>query len=136
MIDIPGTKVQYNTRHLMISAFLTLTKGQGSTTRSKVTDVEMSAFSECFLLIYLLIFEALKLNSMYNYVILSEWFSDLKINCVDLLSKDFVDKYVWWWPTFNGSYKLLHAGFPGLEWVFLLSDVGRHDFVWPPVRKR
>ena len=34
----------------MTSAFLTLTKGQGHTTRSKVTDVEVSAFSECFLL--------------------------------------------------------------------------------------
>ena len=34
----------------MTSAFLTLTKGQGHTTTSKVTDVEVSAFSECFLL--------------------------------------------------------------------------------------
>ena len=34
----------------MTSAFLTLIKGQGHTTRSKVTDVEVSAFSECFLL--------------------------------------------------------------------------------------
>ena len=33
----------------MTSAFLTFTKGQGHTTRSKVTDVEVSAFSECFL---------------------------------------------------------------------------------------
>ena len=34
----------------MTPAFLTLTKGQGHTTRSKITDVEVSAFSECFLL--------------------------------------------------------------------------------------
>ena len=48
LIDIiPGTKVHYNMGHLMTSAFLTLTKGQGHT-RSKVTDVELSAFSECF----------------------------------------------------------------------------------------
>ena len=33
----------------MTSAFLTLMKGQGHTTRSKVTVVEVSAFSECFL---------------------------------------------------------------------------------------
>ena len=33
----------------MSSAFLTLTKGQGHTTRSKVTEYEVSAFSECFL---------------------------------------------------------------------------------------
>ena len=43
----PLTKVQYNRRHLMTLAFLTLAKGQGHTTRSKVTDVEASAFSEC-----------------------------------------------------------------------------------------
>ena len=48
---IPGTKVQYKKRHLMTSAFLTLMKGQGHTTRSNVTDVEVSAFSECFLFI-------------------------------------------------------------------------------------
>ena len=36
----------------MTSAFLTLTKGQGHTTRSKVTDVEVSAFSECFLFFF------------------------------------------------------------------------------------
>ena len=35
----------------MTSAFLTLTKGEGHTTRSKVTYVEVSAFSECFLFI-------------------------------------------------------------------------------------
>ena len=45
-----GTKVQYNKRHLMTLAFLTLTKGQDHTTRSKVTDMEVFAFSECFLL--------------------------------------------------------------------------------------
>ena len=33
----------------MTSAFLTLTKGQGHTIRLKVTDMEVSAFSECFL---------------------------------------------------------------------------------------
>ena len=33
----------------MTSAFLTLTICQGHTIRSKVTDVEVSAFSECFL---------------------------------------------------------------------------------------
>ena len=33
----------------MTSAFLTLANGQGHTIRSKVTDVEVSAFSECFL---------------------------------------------------------------------------------------
>ena len=43
------TKVQYKKRHLMTSAFLTLTTGQGHTTRSNFTDVEVSAFSECFL---------------------------------------------------------------------------------------
>ena len=47
---IPGTKVQYNKQHLMTSGFLTLTKGQSHTTRSKITDVDVSAFSECFLL--------------------------------------------------------------------------------------
>ena len=36
----------------MTSAFLTLRKGQDHTTRSNVTDVEVSAFSECFLLNY------------------------------------------------------------------------------------
>ena len=36
----------------MTSAFLTLTKGQGHTTRSTVTDVEVSAFSECFLFFF------------------------------------------------------------------------------------
>ena len=36
----------------MTSAFLTLTKGQGHNSRSKVTDVEVSAFSECFLFLY------------------------------------------------------------------------------------
>ena len=50
---IPGTKVQYNKRHLMTSAFLTLTKGLGYTTRSKITDVEVSAFYECFNSIFL-----------------------------------------------------------------------------------
>ena len=44
----PGTKEQYNKRHLMTSAFLTLRKGIGLITRSMVTDVEVSAFSECF----------------------------------------------------------------------------------------
>ena len=34
---------------LYVSAFLTLTKGQGHNSRSKVIDVEVSAFSECFL---------------------------------------------------------------------------------------
>ena len=29
---IPGTKVQYNNRHFLSSAILTLTKGQGHTT--------------------------------------------------------------------------------------------------------
>ena len=33
----------------MTTAFLTLTTGQGHTTRSNVTAVEVSAFSECFL---------------------------------------------------------------------------------------
>ena len=47
---IPGTKVKYNQRHLMTSVFLTLTNGQGLTTRSKVIDVQVSAFSERFLL--------------------------------------------------------------------------------------
>ena len=37
----------------MTSAFLTLTKGQGHTTMSKVTDVEVSAFSEFFFLFFL-----------------------------------------------------------------------------------
>ena len=46
---IPGTKVQYNKQRLITLAFLTLTKGQGHTSRSKDTDVEVSAFSECFL---------------------------------------------------------------------------------------
>ena len=46
---ISGTKVQYQKRHLMTSAFFTLTIGQGHTTWLKVTDVEVSAFSECFL---------------------------------------------------------------------------------------
>ena len=56
-IDIMlGTKVQYNKRHLMTSAFLTLTKDQGHTTRSKVTDVEVSAFSKCFLFIIIILF--------------------------------------------------------------------------------
>ena len=41
----------------MTSAFLTLTKGQGHSTRSKVTDVEVSAFSECFLFVNLFIIE-------------------------------------------------------------------------------
>ena len=36
----------------MSSALLTLTKGQGHTTRSKVTDVEVSTFSECFLFLF------------------------------------------------------------------------------------
>ena len=43
---------RYNTRSdicLMTSAFLTLTKCPGHTTRSKVIDVKVSAFSECFL---------------------------------------------------------------------------------------
>ena len=35
----------------MTSAFLTLRKGHGQTTRSSVTDVEVSAFSECFLFV-------------------------------------------------------------------------------------
>ena len=35
----------------MTSDCLTLTKGQGHTTRSKVTDVEVFEFSECFLLV-------------------------------------------------------------------------------------
>ena len=47
---IPGTKVHYKKRHLMTSAFLTLMKSQGHTTRSNVIDVEVSAFSESFLL--------------------------------------------------------------------------------------
>ena len=52
---IPGTKVQYKSdRHQMTSAFLTLMKGQDHTTRSKVTDAEVSAFSECFLLLIFL----------------------------------------------------------------------------------
>ena len=46
-----GNKVQYNKQHLMTSAFWILTKGQGHTIRSKITDVEMSAFSECFLFV-------------------------------------------------------------------------------------
>ena len=33
-----------------VSLFLTLTYGQGHNSRSKVTDMEVSAFSECFLL--------------------------------------------------------------------------------------
>ena len=37
----------------MTSAVLTLTKGQGHTISSKVTDVEVSAFSECFFGFYL-----------------------------------------------------------------------------------
>ena len=53
---IPDTKVQYNKQHLMTSAFLTLTKGQGHTTRSMVTDVEVSAFCECFLLCFFFLF--------------------------------------------------------------------------------
>ena len=35
----------------MTSAFLTLTKDQGHSTSSKVTDVEISALSECFLFV-------------------------------------------------------------------------------------
>ena len=50
---IPGTKVQFNKRHLMTSAFLTLKKGQGHTTGSNVTDVEVSACSEFFLFFFL-----------------------------------------------------------------------------------
>ena len=46
---VPGTKVHYKKRHLITSAVLTLRKGQGHTTRSNVTDVEVSAFFECFL---------------------------------------------------------------------------------------
>ena len=38
----------------MTSAFKTLTIGQGHTTRSKVTDVEVSAFSEWFLFYFFL----------------------------------------------------------------------------------
>ena len=53
LIDIiPGTKVQYNKRNLMTSDFLTLKKGQGHTTSSKVTDMEVSAFSEFFLFFF------------------------------------------------------------------------------------
>ena len=36
-------------RDLMTCAFLTLTEGQGHTLRSKVTDVDVSAFNERFL---------------------------------------------------------------------------------------
>ena len=51
IVIIPGTEVQNNKRHLMTSTFLTFMKGQGQTTRSKVTDVEVFAFSECLLLL-------------------------------------------------------------------------------------
>ena len=37
----------------MTASFLTLTKGQDQTSKSKVTDVEVSAFSECFLFLIL-----------------------------------------------------------------------------------
>ena len=43
----------------MTAASLTLTKGQGHTTRSKVTDVEVSAFSKCFLFCPFFNFQAL-----------------------------------------------------------------------------
>ena len=51
-IDIlRGTKEQYkqHLNDLMPSAFLTLTKDQCVNSRSKVKDVEVSAFSESFL---------------------------------------------------------------------------------------
>ena len=64
---IPGTKVQYNKRHRMRSAFLTLTKGQGHIARSKVTDVEVSAFSECFLVIYYFVFILSRLRRIFLY---------------------------------------------------------------------
>ena len=50
---MPGTKVQYNKWHLMTSAFLSLTKGQSHTAKPKVTDMEVSALSECFLFLHL-----------------------------------------------------------------------------------
>ena len=69
---IPDTKVQYNKGHLMTSAFLTLTKGQDHTTRSKVKDVEVSAFSECFLsiLFYSILFYSILFYSILFYSIL------------------------------------------------------------------
>ena len=45
---ITGTKVQYNKQHLITLAFLILTEGRHKSW-SKVTDVELSAFFECFL---------------------------------------------------------------------------------------
>ena len=66
---IPGTKVQYKKRHLMTSAFLTLTIDQGHITRSKVTDVDVSAFSECFLLFIFLINDALSFCCLLKYIL-------------------------------------------------------------------
>ena len=56
---IPFTKVQYNKRHLMTSAFLTLTKDQGHTTRLKghrrgCTRCLRSLNYSCCVLIFLL----------------------------------------------------------------------------------
>ena len=49
----------------MTSAFLTLTKGQGHATRSKVTDVEVSAFSECFLFFFVIFISLVSVNQHF-----------------------------------------------------------------------
>ena len=73
MIDIiPGTKVHYKKRHLMTSAFFTLRKGQGHTTRSNVTDVEVSAFTECFLFFHIFFYIS-KQKRLFRLVIQFHW---------------------------------------------------------------
>ena len=69
---IPCTKAQYNKRHLIISAFLTLMKDQGHTTILNVTDEEMSAFSEYFLF-FLIYHFYLFIHSSFWPVYLFSW---------------------------------------------------------------
>ena len=77
----------------MTSAFLTLTKGEGHTTRSKVTDVEVSAFSEQLLVCVV----CLKLLMIFTPSFLTRWWRKEQ----DIYRKDW--KLLWEDITFTPS---------------------------------
>ena len=78
----------------MTSAFLTLMKGQGHTTRSKVTDVEVSAFSECFLLMILSLWISIPMSeNKFQFVV--SWWVFLCSTFTKWKKKNFTNTFVW-----------------------------------------
>ena len=107
----------------MTSAFLTLSKGQGHTTRSKVTDVEVSAFSECFMFLCFFVFRIyiLKkaLSEYDHYDIRPENLSKIALKMNEKMKDGIVQTHLFMSPRF-AKHLLIHLV------VFYLHSPGNY----------